>query len=309
MRRRVWFAAKIILTIGLLLVVLRQVDLATLGKILSSLGILPLGAAIVLTVASVGVSCWRWHRVLHYLGLRASLSSLFADTLVGATYNLILPTSVGGDVARAVRCGRRTETADHAWASVAFERVMGLLSLVLVSCVGLLATFSEDQRQILIAAVIMAVCLAAGLAFAPAPLRLAARVDRLGAARLGESLERLAQAFAGPLARPAARLETFAWSLVYQFVALSILLVAGLGWTETDLVRAVYFGVPIALVASMIPITVGGLGLRESLFVVVLEPFGVSAERALALSFVWLASNVLVGLMGLVPLLTDRSRG
>ena len=43
-------------------------------------------------------------------------------------------------------------------------------------------------------------------------------------------------------------------------------------------------------------------------FVVVLEPFGVSAERALALSFVWLASNVLVGLMGLVPLLTDRSR-
>jgi uncharacterized membrane protein YbhN (UPF0104 family) len=308
MKRRVWFAAKIILTIGLLLVVLRQVDLATLGKILLSLGVLPLGAAIVLTVASVGVSCWRWRRVLHYLGVRPSLSSLFADTLVGATYNLILPTSVGGDVARAVRCGRRIALADRAWASVAFERVVGLLSLVLVSCVGLLGTFSEDQRQILIAAVVMAICLAAGLAFAPAPLRLAARVDRLGAARLGESLERLAQAFAGPLARPAARLETFAWSLAYQFVALSILLVAGLGWAETDLVRAVYFGVPIALVASMIPITVGGLGLRESLFVVVLEPFGVSAERALALSFVWLASNVLVGLMGLVPLLTDRSR-
>jgi uncharacterized membrane protein YbhN (UPF0104 family) len=246
--------------------------------------------------------------VLHYLGVKVSLSSLFADTLVGTTYNLILPTSVGGDVARAVRCGRRIEVADRAWASVAFERVMGLLSLVLVSCVGLLGTFSKDQLQILIAAGVMAVCLAAGLAFAPTPLRLAARVGRLGTKRLGDSLERLAQAFAGPLARPAARLETFAWSLAYQLVALTILLVAGLGWAEADLARAVYFGVPIALVASMIPITVGGLGLRESLFVVVLEPFGVSAERALALSFVWLASNVLVGLMGLVPLLADRSR-
>jgi uncharacterized membrane protein YbhN (UPF0104 family) len=308
MKRHVWFAVKTTLTIGLLLVVLRQVDLAMLGEILLSLGIVPLTAAVALTVASVGVSCWRWSRVLHYLGVRASLSSLFADTLVGATYNLILPTSVGGDVARAVRCGRRIELADRAWASVVFERVMGLLSLVLVSCVGLLGTFSKDQRQILIAAGVMAICLAAGLAFAPAPLRLAARVGRLGTKRLGDSLERLAQAFAGPLARPAARLETFAWSLAYQFVALTILLVAGLGWAEADLARAVYFGVPIALVASMIPITVGGLGLRESLFVVVLEPFGVSAERALALSFVWLASNVLVGLLGLVPLLTDRSR-
>ncbi len=308
MKRRVWFAVKIFLTMGLLLVVLRQVDLSTLGEILLSLGLGPLAAAVALTVASVGISCWRWSRVLHYLDVSDSLPDLFADTLVGATYNLILPTSVGGDVARAIRCGRRIGGAHRAWASVAFERMMGLLSLVLVSCVGLLGTFSEDQRQILVAAVVMAVCLAAGLAFAPAPLRLAARVDRLGAKRLGESLERLALAFAGPLARPAARLETFAWSLAYQFVALTILLVAGLGWAEADLARAVYFGVPIALVASMIPVTVGGLGLRESLFVVVLAPFGVSAERALALSFVWLASNVLVGLMGLVPLLMSRSR-
>ena len=167
----------------------------------------------------------------------------------------------------------------------------------------MLSTFSPDLTGLLAAAVAMAVALAAALAFAPAPLRLAARVSHLGARRLGEALQRVAQAFAGPLARPAARLETFGWSLLYQFVALSILLAAGLGWGEPEILRAVYLGVPIALVASMIPITIGGLGLRESLFVVVLQPFGLSADRAFALSLVWLAANVLVGVVGLVPVL------
>ena len=121
MKRRVWFALKIILTIGLLLVVLRQVDLSALGEILSGLGVAPVAAAAALTIVSVAVSCWRWSRVLHYLGVETSLRGLFADTLIGALYNLILPTSVGGDVARAVRCGRRIQQADSAWASVAFK--------------------------------------------------------------------------------------------------------------------------------------------------------------------------------------------
>jgi uncharacterized membrane protein YbhN (UPF0104 family) len=184
---------------------------------------------------------------------------------------------------------------------------MGLLSLVLVSCVGLLLTFTDDRRQVLIAAASLAAALAAGLAFAPAPLRLAARIQHLGAVRVGAALERIARAFAGPLARPAARLETFAWSLLYQFVALSILLAAGLGWNQPGLAAAVYFGVPIALVAAMVPVTIGGLGLRESLFIVVLQPFGVPADRAFALSIIWLAANVLVGLVGLIPALRRRA--
>ena len=303
MKRRLWFLLKGLLTVGLLILVLTRVDLGRLPEALGATPPSAVAAALGLTFASVLVSSWRWKRVLRYLGEDAALGEVFGDTLVGTTYNLILPTSVGGDVARAYRCGKRIRQPDNAWASVVYERVMGLLSLVLVSCVGLWGTFSPGLQQLLAAATVMALLLAATLAFAPAPLRLAARVSRLGAHRLGEALQRIAEAFAGPLARPAARLETFGWSLVYQFVALSILFAAALPWGEPEIVRAVYLGVPIALVASMIPITIGGLGLRESLFVVVLQPFGLSADRAFALSLVWLAANVLVAVAGLVPML------
>ena len=308
MRRFAWVTVKALLTVGFLVVVLRQVDLSALPATLSGMGVGAVLVAAAFTAGAVAVAAVRWHRVLRYLDERVTVRSLLADTLVGTTYNLILPTSIGGDVARAYRCGKRAQRADHAWASVIYERVMGLLSLVLVSCVGILSTFSSGQQQLLLAAGGMAVALALGIAFAPAPFRLAARISRWGAKRAGESLQRLANAFAGPLARPAARVETFAWSLLYQLVSLSVLLAAVRGWDQPGIYHAIYLGVPIALVASTIPITIGGLGLRESLFVAVLQPFGVPSDRAFALSMVWLASNLLVAGAGLVPLLLGERK-
>jgi glycosyltransferase 2 family protein len=301
MRRRVGVVLKALLTAGLLAFVLHRLDLRALPATLRGLGSLAILLVVVLSAASVLVSAWRWHRVLGFLGETVPVRRLFLETLVGTTYNLILPTSVGGDVVRAVRVGPRARTPSHVWASVVFERVLGLLSLALVSCVGLVSTLSPDQHGLLAVSAAMTVGLAVALAFAPVPFRLAARLNR----RAGAALERLAAAFAGPLAGPRARLETFAWSLLYQFVALSILVAAALGWQQPHLLQAVYLGVPIVLVAATVPVTIGGLGLRESLFVVVLARFGMPPERAFALSMVWLASNLLVGLAGLVPLLVE----
>ncbi len=306
MKRTLWVAFKILVTAALLAVLVTRVDLRTVAATLGTLSPLVIAVALLLTLGAVAVSAWRWHRVLAHLGEDVPFLALFADTLVGTTYNLLLPTSVGGDVARGIRSARRVADREHAWASVLFERVVGLLSLVLVSTVGLLYGLTQTLLPILVAALAMAALLAGGLVLAPTPLRLAARVSAWGAKGIGEFLERLAGAFAGPLARPAARLETLGWSLVYQVVALTILVPIGWAWETPDLLRAVYLGVPIALVASTLPISLGGHGLRESLFVVVLGPFGLSPERAFALSLVWLAANLSAGLVGLVVMVGER---
>lgn len=306
MKRALWVAFKVLVTAALLAVIATRVDLRGVLATLGELGLGVAVASVLLTLAAMAVSAWRWRRVLAYLGEDVPFLALLSDTLVGTTYNLLLPTSVGGDVARGLRSAGRVKDKEHAWASVMFERVMGLLSLALVSMVGLMYGLTQALVPLLVAALVLAAGLAAALAFAPAPLRLAARASRWGARNLGDFLERLASAFAGPLARPAPRLETFAWSLAYQVVALTILVPVGWQWGTPDLLRAIYLGVPIALVASTLPVSLGGHGLRESLFVVVLGPFGVSAERALALSLVWLAANLFVGLLGLVVMLTER---
>lgn len=303
MRRPVTLALKLLVTVALLAVVLLRVDLGGVARALGSLSAGAIAAALALTALSVLVSAWRWHRVLAHLGERVSPWALVGDTLVGTTYNLLLPTSVGGDVARALRASRRVRDGEHAWASVGFERLLGLLSLVLVSTVGLLRGLTSATAPVLAAAAGMAAVLAALVVAAPAPLRLAARLGERRAAPLSASLRRVADAWGGALARPAPRLETLAWSVVYQVVALTILLPVAAAWSVPNLVAALYLGVPVALVAATLPVSLGGHGLRESLFVVVLAPFGLRADQAFALSLVWLASNLAVGLAGLAVLL------
>lgn len=311
MRARLWLAFKVVATGALLFWALRTVDLDGVAAALGSLGGAAIAAVVGLTFAAVAVSAWRWTRVLRRLGENVTWPPLFGDTLVGMTYNLLLPTSVGGDVIRSVRCRRRLRAEEHAWASVAFERVMGLVSLALVSAVGLLSATARVRNELLLLSIGIAGGLVLALLVAPNSLRLAGRAgDRLGLDRLAQTLHRMGDAFAGPLATPGARLETFGWSLLYQGVSLAILFAAGLGWTDVDawrLARAVFLGVPIALVLATAPITIGGFGLRESLFVTVLAPFGIAADRAFALSLVWLASNLVGATVGLV--LTWRSPG
>lgn len=297
---------KLAATVLLIVFVLRHVDLGTATRALAETGLVGAVLGVGLTALAIVIGAIRWRRVLAHLGERVALAPLLGDVLVGATYNLLLPTGVGGDVIRALRCAERVEHADRAWASVAFERVLGLLALVLVSALGLLLRGSEATRRLLWVAVGLTMFLVLALTFADGPLRLMARLARRAPGSLSGTIERIAAAFSGPLARPAPRLETFGWSLLYQVVALSILVAAGSRWHDPALLSAVFVGVPIALVASLIPVTIGGFGLRESLFVVVLGPFGIAPERALALSVVWLLANVAVGVAGLAVMLGER---
>lgn len=307
LKQRLWLLVKVLTTGALLWYVARGLDFAALGRVLGSLSPVTVALAVLLTYAAGVLSALRWQRVLHYLGADTPLRAIVGDTLVGTTYNLLLPTSIGGDVARAVRASRRIEQKSDAWASVMFERVMGLFSLALFSCFGAFTVASgESGRQLLIASVVATVVLFVALVLAPAPLRLAARIKNLGARSLGGALEQMATSLAGPLSRPAPRLETFFWSVAYQVVSLGILAVAGLDWDEPGLYAGVFLGIPIALVGTALPITIGGFGLRESLFVAVLGLFGVGAERAFALSIIWLASNLVLALTGAAVMATER---
>lgn len=300
---RLWTLAKLTLSILLVVLVLRRVRLAKVAATLGELSGDALFAAIALTFAAIAVSAWRWLRVLRYLGKRSRFLPLFGDVLVGSTYNLLLPTSVGGDVIRSVRCGRRVG-APTAWASVAFERIMGLFSLALVSWLGLWVTsFGSNRRLVLVAGIATGILVIA-LVAAPTPLRLLKRLcERWGFPSLATAFAKVAEAFSGPLRSGGARAETLFWSLLYQFVSLSILLVVARGWQLEQTAVAIYLAIPIALIISTAPVTIGGLGLREGLFVAILAPFGFEADRALALSLVWLCSSALAAVAGVAVML------
>ena len=273
-----------------------KVPLADVGAALGRVP--PLGVLLCVLVLAVQtvVGAMRWRRMLIRTGERPALLALIEDSLVGAAYNLVLPSSVGGDVVRAHRAGRRLSVRHHAWSTALFERMIGLPTLAAVAAPGILVV--PGGESLLWPTVVIAAISAVLLVVADAPLRFASRLLLARSPALAEMADGVAGDLSGPLATAGARAEAVAWSLLYQVLSVSILAAAVLPTGDLGLVRAIYAGVPLVVIGTMVPVSAGGFGVRESLFVVVLARLGVDRGTALALSLIWLGTSVLLAVPG-----------
>jgi uncharacterized membrane protein YbhN (UPF0104 family) len=195
------------------------------------------------------------------------------------------------------------------WASVLYERLVGLAAMLSVALAALaLSPKSLGGRASLVPPVALAVVIGLVIVLPPRVARVARRLrDRVGVWAL--RVEALAAAFAGPLSRPRVVAEIFAISVVSQILLLGALYfpARSLGIAEPALV--VFLGVPIVFTGAVLPVTFGGHGLRESLFVLVLGLLGVDATRALSLAMIWLGLNVAYALFGVGFLVLGRAPG
>lgn len=289
---------RVLVSAALLALLAWKVPLRDVGGALARVP--PAGLALALVVLAIQnlVGAARWWRMLVRTGERPRFAALVGDGLVGAAYNLVLPSAVGGDVVRAHRAGRRLGAPAHAWSTALFERMVGLPTLAAIAAPGI--AIVPGGEALVLPTLVVAFVGVVAIAVIDAPLRWAARRLLARAPGAAGVADGVARDFAGPLATAGARAEALAWSLVYQLLSVSILAACVLPTGDARLLSAIYAGVPLVVIGTMAPITAGGFGLRESLFVVVLGRLGVDRGTALALALLWLASSVVLALVGLV---------
>jgi hypothetical protein len=304
MSRPITTAARWLVTLGLLGWVVTRIGSREVRLALESVSGASLFAALLLTLITPLIAAERFRRVLTFAGQTPKFWPVLADCLVGAAYNLVLPTTMGGDVVRALRASSRSTRPSAGYASVLFERALGLVTLAAAGLLGGLGIAVAGAAWTLAAAI--AFC-AAVLGFANLG-RLLVRVSRALRRwpKLDSAVLEVAGVFRGALDQRRPALEIGAWSLLYQLVNLSILGVVAMGWGEPRWLAAVYLGVPLALLLASIPITMGGFGLRESLFVTILGAYGISREQAFVLAALWVASSLALGVFGVLVLLSER---
>lgn len=308
-KRRLVNVAKALATVLVLALVLRKVPLRDLAARMRALSLADLSALVALTVLQVTIGVVRWQRLLRRLGERVAFFPLYGDVLVGLMYNMFLPTTVGGDVVRALRCRKRVAHGHAAWSSSLFERIAGLLAMAMSGAVAAGVGLGSDARipsAIRLLAGGLALALLVAFFFAAAPFRLlVARLER-GLPSVADDVRGIAGDLSGPLATRGARLEALAWSLLYQALGIAFVIVGARALGAPGHALAIVVGVPIVHVLSMVPVTIGGLGLREGLFVAILGPLGVASDVALGLAAQWLASSVGFAVVGAGVALADR---
>ena len=259
-----------------------------------------LAVALVAWFVSIVVVTLRWQRVLHGLDLGAPFAPLFSHTLAGLFVANFLPSTVGGDVLRVVRLSADNGDAPASFASVVLERLTGFVILPFISLSALLLRPSllglgNASRLAVALSLVTLLALVAILTLTASPRlggRLAGRpswLRFLGAVHLG--LDRIRR-------RPSAAAGVLAVALVYQLTVVAAVWVAAralgipLGWAP-----AMAF-IPVVSIAQVLPVSFGGLGVREGALVVLLSPVEVSAEQAVALGLAVYGLNLVVSLLG-----------
>jgi uncharacterized protein (TIRG00374 family) len=295
--------------------VLWRIDLDEAARVLVQADLGLLGAALCMTaLAMVGLTGYRWQRVVAVQGAHVPLSHLARYFLIGYFYSMLTPGSIGGDVYRVVKLGQELEAHGKAGATlvataaVATERLMGLMALLPVGLVGflLLPERLAGQREFIV------FLAALGVAAASTPFWMRPRVLRLFRRpyawfvnlrlprrfRLADRLEQLYAAAALYLDRPQTLIVPLGLSLVSRLIWVAAALLTGRA-IGVRLSYAHYMAVlAITEVVRMLPISLGGIGVREGAFIVLLAPFGVPNEQAFMLSALFYLMLMALGLVG-----------
>lgn len=256
-------------------------------------------AATLLYVAGQMLSAYRWQLLTALIGMRGPFVDFLSFYFVGMFTNLFVPGFIGGDAARVLYLGRRRKAMGKALASVVADRSIGLTGL----CWFAAATAIVLKGGFLPASVVwptLAVGFVMLLALVLAPL--IARLIPLMPRRLRATAE-----LVGPYLRhPAGMLPAIGLSLVLhgsQAVCQYILAIGlGLGFPLTMFLLCV----PIANVFAALPVTLNGLGVRETVYLVLFGFAGMSKVDAIALGLLWFASTMIGGLTGAIAFMTTE---
>jgi uncharacterized membrane protein YbhN (UPF0104 family) len=308
-RARVISAVKWTVTLVLLVFVLRKLPLRSLADRLGHMSLAAVGALVAINFVMYLMSTARWWRLLHRLGEKVRFRDVFGDATVGSLYNFLLPGAVGGDVVRSLRMRARIDTGAHAWSSSLYERVVGLFVMALTASVGAglgLDATIELPSWIRDLTFGITALLAIGILVAAHPFRILLRfVGRRLPEPARRDLSGIHADLSGPLRTVGARAETFAWSLVYQATNLVGLVVGAAALGAPGHEMAILIGAPIVFVLTLIPITVGGHGLREGLYVGILGALGLPGEVALGLSGIYVVACLVFSGIGALYLFLD----
>jgi uncharacterized protein (TIRG00374 family) len=289
-------------TATLLGVVLTQFDFSKAGRTLADADWGWFAAAVAVTAVAIIIAGVRWWLLLHAAGIPTSRRNAVRLFSLSVLLNSVLPTAVGGDAVRIWIAGRESRRYVAVTTSVLLDKVTAMACLFVVAGIALLVDFSPVPGEVAVVFAWTAAVFAGGL--------LAAAVAAVASTRLRDRLPervrmaagQVAVALRGLVGEPRLLVWITALGISYQVLTIGALtlLAKSLGFELAYSLAAV--SVAVVVVAMLIPVSIGGFGVREGGFVLLLGKAGIGATDATLLSLLSVLVLILGGAVTFVPL-------
>lgn len=289
-----WF--RVVVSLAIIAVLLTKLPLKELREAVGqiSIGLWAFAVLVFLFGHVIGVVKWRLLVNLKRPVLPFTVS--FRCYFAGLFANLCLPSLVGGDVIRAGIAIRRCADKESVISGSVIDRFLDISSLIVIIFAGALMSpgaLSAGDRNFLFCFLILSaavVILILSFIFLPFPGFKSERINgKIGSVR--DTIVYLTK-------NPQRAVAAFSLSLIIQsgFVFCNIVLGRACG---IDIHVPVWFMAwPLAKLSALMPVSLGGLGVREAALAVTLERFGVQYAKSVGLGLLWETVLVAGGIAG-----------
>lgn len=306
LKSRLIFILKLIVSLGLLSYLIYLIDWDQVLVTMKLANKWILGLVLFITLFSFMFSALRWKFILADNHIHFSNWQAYKGYLIGLFYSVFLPGVLGGDPIRIAICVQNTRCSiATSAAAVLLERAGGLVSLLCIllimtvispSSVSTLLTF-DDTRGLSVIGGIGLIMVFSVIGTRRIWIKWIPKESKTG---FWSSILKFIHTFTNTL-------STLSDKTLWLVLLLSILFQVFDISTTYLISRAIglhvpysafFVIIPLIYLILVIPISLGGLGLREGSLVFLLSRFGAPETTAVLLSFLIYFNRMLIGCVG-----------
>jgi hypothetical protein len=249
---------------------------------------------------------FRWHLILRSQQFNLKWPSVFRFFFIGQFFNAFLPGGCGGDLVRAYYVARITSRRrTQAVSTVLVDRGIGLLTTLAFGCIMILIQRPLFQQfptlkmaALLMGTIALAAIAALALLFYRNIFQVIPPLQKLEQTRIGSIIHKAYDVVFFFRRHPGILTICIGISL-FNLTCLTLACVCFAQSLQIDLPATDYFTMfPIITTLTAIPLTPGGLGIRESLFTELFKTIGVETYRTFPLSLLVYFGGLFCSLLG-----------
>jgi len=296
------FLARVFISLAFigLLVYLMKDDIPQILLTLKNVNRKLFGLAVLVFFSTVFILARRLQLIFAAEDVPIKFIESFNLTFVGYFFNNFLPTSVGGDIVKAMSASRITGEPVKSVTSVLMDRLFGLFTFILIPSISLLFYLKHVDNPavpLLIYSFLGVSVLVFFLLFNRNVARRFSFIESLlNAFRMGEKARKIYDGLHNFKNHKGVVVQAMLLSVLGQSVSIFVLYLMALALGTRASIIYFYLLVPVVHLISMLP-SLNGLGIREGAYIYFLTPY-IGKGNAAALGILWLALLFLLSLVG-----------
>jgi glycosyltransferase 2 family protein len=256
--------------------------------------------AVLLFLTTVWILGCRLKVIFKAKGVAMGLQDAVNLTFVGYFFNNFLPTSVGGDIVKAMCASRITQNPVKSVTSVLMDRIFGLFVFILIPSLTLLfymKNIADPRVPIIVYSLLAFSAFCFFLIFNRGIARRFGFIETLlSKVGIGAKVRELYDGLHDFRYHKDAVVISMLLSVVGQTISILVLYAMAVALGSHTAVVYFFLLVPVVHLVSMLP-SLGGLGIREGAYVYFLKDY-VGEHNAFALGILWLGLLFLLSIIG-----------